>query len=161
MAKKRVKVLHIITRLAYGGGDENTLYTVNGMHGSDYDMDLMIGEENKLEMLDDFGLAEGVELIKIPGLVRDVSPANDLRALVTIYRIIKRKKYDIVHTHIAKAGVLGRLAARMAGVPLIIHGIHGITFPQTIHPLKRWVFCLIERFCGSFTDFFIPVGEDM
>jgi glycosyltransferase involved in cell wall biosynthesis/thymidylate kinase len=158
---RKYRVLHLITRLDYGGADENTIYTINGLDSSNYDLDLMIGEENNQDMLDRLELKEGIGLIMIPGLVRDPSLLNDLRALINIYRLIKRNRYDIVHTHIAKAGVLGRLAARMAGTPIIIHGIHGITFPKTIHPLKRYLFLFIERFCGKFTDFFIPVGEDM
>ncbi len=159
--RRKYRVLHIITRLAYGGADENTIYTVNGLDREYYVIDLMIGEENKEEMLADFELKEGITLIRIPGLVRDLSPVKDLKALWNIYKVIKRNKYHIVHTHIAKAGVLGRIAARLAGVPIIIHGIHGTTFPRTIHPLKQLLFKNIEQICGKFTDFFIPVGEDM
>ena len=158
---KRIKVLHIITRLANGGGDENTLYTIKGLDSSRYDIDLMIGEENDPIMMASLNLPEGVDLIQVKGLLRNISPYHDLLALLRIYRIIKAGKYDIVHTHIAKAGILGRLAARMAGVPIIVHGIHGTTFPDTIHPLKQRVFKNLERFVGRCTDFFIPVGEDM
>lgn len=158
---RKLKVLHIITRLANGGADENTLYTIKGLDSAKYDIDLMIGEENNPGMMKDLELRRGINLYKIKGMVRDVSPLKDLAALLRMYRIIKRNDYDIVHTHIAKAGVLGRIAAKLAGVPVIIHGIHGITFPRTIHPVKQFLFRNIERFCGLFTDCFIPVGEDM
>nr|WP_239559084.1 glycosyltransferase family 4 protein [Sporohalobacter salinus] len=81
----------------------------------------------------------------------------------TLYTIngLDQDKYDIVHTHIAKAGVLGRIAAKMAGVPNIVHGVHGITFPDTINPIMKTLYKNIEKFCGSFTDKFITVGEDM
>lgn len=157
----KIKVLHIITRLANGGADENTLYTINGLEPSKYDIDLMIGEENDPVMMNNLKLRNGIQLIKINGLVRDISPINDIKALFNIYKVIKKNQYDIVHTHIAKAGVLGRLAAKIAGVPYIVHGIHGITFPKTINPFLRFLFKSIEKFCGRFTDVFIPVGEDI
>ncbi|MFW6029785.1 MAG: glycosyltransferase family 4 protein [Halanaerobiales bacterium] len=157
----RIKVLHIITRLANGGADENTLFTIKGLDFSSYDLDLMIGEENDPIMMNNLKLPKEVKLYKVKGLRRDISPYHDLLALFRIYRIIRAGNYDIVHTHIAKAGILGRLAAKMAGVPIIIHGIHGTTFPDTIHPLKQRLFRDIEKFTARYTDFFIPVGEDM
>lgn len=158
---KKIKVLHIITRLANGGADENTLYTINGLDSRRYDIDLMIGEENDRDMMNNLNLREDINIYKIEGLVRDIVPFKELKALFSIYRVIRKNNYDIVHTHIAKAGVLGRIAARLAGVPYIVHGIHGITFPETIGFLRRFLFKNIERFCGKFTDRFIPVGEDM
>ncbi|QTL99718.1 glycosyltransferase [Iocasia frigidifontis] len=157
----KAKILHIITRLANGGADENTLYTINCLGNKKYDIDLMIGKENNSGMMENLNLREGIRLYKIDSLVRDISPLNEIKAVWQMYKIIKKNKYDIVHTHIAKAGVLGRIAAKMAGVPIIIHGIHGITFPDTIHPLKKFLFKNIERFCAIFTDHFITVGEDM
>lgn len=157
----KIKVLHIITRLANGGADENTLYTINGLDNKKYDIDLMIGQENDPGMMNDLNLREGIRIYKINSLVRDIFPLDEVKAVRQIYKIIKTNRYDIVHTHIAKAGVLGRIAAKMAGVPIIVHGIHGITFPATIHPLKKFLFKNIERFCAVFTDHFITVGEDM
>ncbi|MGM0411496.1 MAG: glycosyltransferase family 4 protein [Bacillota bacterium] len=158
---RKIKVLHIITRLANGGADENTLYTINGLDKNKYDIDLMIGEENDQEMIENLELSNNINLYKIDGLVRNISPFNEVKAFYNIYKVIKNNSYDLVHTHIAKAGVLGRLAAKIAGVPTIVHGIHGITFPETINPIKRYFFKNIEKFCGLFTDKFIPVGEDM
>ncbi|MFW6022666.1 MAG: glycosyltransferase family 4 protein [Halanaerobiaceae bacterium] len=158
---RQIKVLHIITRLANGGADENTLYTIKGLDPSIYDIDLMTGEENNPEMMANLNLPDSIKLYKVKGLLRDISPYNDISACYRMYKIIKSNNYDIVHTHIAKAGVLGRLAAKMAGVPIIIHGIHGTTFPETIHPVKQFLFKSVERICGNFTDYFIPVGEDM
>lgn len=157
----KIKVLHIITRVANGGADENTLFTINGLNKNEYDIDLLAGSESEKEILERISLKSDIDYFKIDSLVRDISLHNDIRALFEIYKIIKENNYDIVHTHIAKAGVLGRLAAKMAGVPHIIHGVHGITFPDQINIIKRELFKNIERFCGLFTDKFITVGEDM
>ncbi len=158
---KKIRVLHIITRLAGGGADENTIYTVQKLDKNKYKVDLMTGIENLDVMIDNLQLNEDTELYVIDKMVRNVSPLKDLLALYQIYKIIKMNNYDIVHTHIAKAGVLGRTAAKLAAVPHIIHSLHGITFPKTIHPLKGFFYLLVERFCALYTDYFLAVGEDI
>jgi len=157
----KIKVLHIITRVVNGGADENTLFTINGLNKNEYKIDLLAGSESEKEILERISLENNITFYQIDSLVRDISLHNDIKALFKIYKIIKENNYDIIHTHIAKAGVLGRIAARMAGVPHIIHGVHGITFPDQINIFKRELFKNIERICGLFTDEFITVGDDM
>lgn len=158
---KKIRVLHIITRLAGGGADENTIYTVQELNKKKYRVDLMTGIENLDMMIDNLKFNEDSKLYVIDKMVRNVSPLKDILALNQIYKIIKMNNYDIVHTHIAKAGVLGRTAAELAAVPHIIHSLHGITFPKTIHPFKRIFYLLVERFCALYTDYFLAVGEDI
>jgi glycosyltransferase involved in cell wall biosynthesis len=86
---------------------------------------------------------------------------KDFRTLISLYRLARRNRYDIVHTHIAKAGILGRLAARAAGVPVTIHSLHGITFPPTIHPVARSFYTLLERLAATCTTHYISVGEEL
>jgi glycosyltransferase involved in cell wall biosynthesis len=157
----KIKVLHVITRVANGGADENTLFTINCLNKEEYDIELLAGSESEKEILERISLENDIDYFKIDSLVRNISFHNDIKALFKIYKIIRKNNYDIVHTHIAKAGVLGRIAAKMAGVPHIIHGVHGITFPDQINIVKRELFKNIERVCGLFTDKFITVGEDM
>jgi len=157
----KIKVLHIITRVVNGGADENTLFTINGLNKNEYKIDLLAGSESEKEILERISLENDITFYQIDSLVRNISLHNDLKALFKIYKIIKENNYDIVHTHIAKAGVLGRIAAKIAGVPHIIHGVHGITFPDQINIFKRELFKNIERLCGLFTDKFITVGDDM
>ena len=157
----KIKVLHIITRVVNGGADENTLFTINGLNKDEYEIDLLAGSESEKEILERISLENNITFYQIDSLVRNISLHNDIKALYQIYKIIKENNYDIVHTHIAKAGVLGRIAAKMAGVPHIIHGVHGITFPDQINIFKRELFKSIERICGLFTDKFITVGDDM
>jgi len=157
----KIKVLHIITRVVNGGADENTLFTINGLNKDEYEIDLLAGSESEKEILERISLENNITFYQIDSLVRNISLHNDIKALFKIYKIIKENNYDIVHTHIAKAGVLGRIAAKIAGVPHIIHGVHGITFPDQINIFKRELFKNIERLCGLFTDKFITVGDDM
>jgi glycosyltransferase involved in cell wall biosynthesis len=106
-------------------------------------------------------LLKDIKIIQIDSLVRNPSLQNDFRALARLYRIIKCNKYDIVHTHIAKAGFIGRIAAWFAGVPVIIHSLHGITFPPTINPLARYFYIVLEKLAAKFTTHFVSVGEDL
>lgn len=86
----KIKVLHIITRLANGGADENTLYTINGLDEDKYDIDLMTGEENEPELMERIRLNNNINLYQVDGLVRDISPLNEIKALKNIYQIIKK-----------------------------------------------------------------------
>jgi glycosyltransferase involved in cell wall biosynthesis len=161
MQMEKTKVLHIITRVVNGGADENTLFTINGLDKDKYQIDLLTGKETESEILKRISIENHINVYQVESLIREIDAVKDFKALMEIYKIIKDNNYQIVHTHIAKAGVLGRLAAKMAGVENIIHGVHGITFPDQIPVHKREFFKNIERFCGLFTDKFITVGEDM
>jgi len=156
MNKKRV--LHIITRLISGGADENTLHTVRKMDPKKYSVDLAVGGDS-----DDNFLNNGApyNLILLNDLKRNVHPWRDIKTLFRIYKLIKKNRYDIVHTHTAKAGVLGRIAAFMARTPVIIHTLHGITFHRLLKGPARWLYISLEKLCSYFTDIFITVGEDL
>src|SRR5207245_80822 len=118
-----VRMLHIITRLIRGGADENTLYTVRGLDKTRYVVDLAVGLGSELDLVD--GLDE-VGIRVIPELQREPHPWKDMIALVRLAALIRRGRYQIVHTHTAKAGFLGRVAAAMVGAPIIIHTVHGV-----------------------------------
>jgi len=94
-------------------------------------------------------------------LIKYISPGRDLIVPWKLWQIIKRIKPDLVHTHLAKAGIVGRVAAAAARVPIIMHTVHGPTFPQHFHPMKRWGFRFLERMCGRFTDCFVFVGHEL
>jgi len=156
---RKIKVLHIITRFICGGADENTLFTVNGLDKSRYEVHLMIGNTYEKKMTE--RLTPDVNLIHIDDMVRKVSPLRDLRALYHIYRIIKTERYDIMHTHTSKAGFLGRIAARLGGVTHIIHGVHTIPFYDVLQPQYNRFYLSLERFAARFTNLFIAVGEEL
>jgi len=119
-------------------------------------VDLAVGRDSQLDLLENY---EHGQVFQVKTLVRDPNPLLDLLALFQLYRLIKSGNYDIVHTHTGKAGILGRLAARMAGVPIIIHGLHGtMTSPN---PVLDRIYLFLDRFTGRFTDCFVSVGEDL
>lgn len=153
-----VRMLHVITRLIRGGADENTLYTVRGLDPSRYHVDLIVGRGSETECLAGIDPAR---VQRMDTLVRDPDPVRDLLCLIQMAWRIRRGRYQIVHTHTAKAGFLGRLAAALAGTPVIIHTVHGVTFHDHLPPGQKTFYLLLERIAGRFTHQFVTVGEDV
>jgi len=131
----RPRVAHVITRLIVGGAQENTLASVIGhRRRGAYDADLLVGPTYGREgSLEPEAAAAGVELVRVPALLRETNPVADPVALTDLARRFRRGRYDIVHTHSSKAGILGRVAARIARVPCVVHTAHGWGF----HPGQR------------------------
>ena len=154
----KVRIAHIITRLITGGADENTVLTVEGLDPARYKVTLFAGGPSEEEMISRVRTAE---FVSVPNLQRELRPVKDLRAFVELARILKSEKYDLVHTHEAKAGILGRLAAKCAGTPVVVHTLHGITFHRHLPLPLRFLYLYLEKLTARFTDVFICVGEDL
>jgi len=153
-----ISVLHILTRLIRGGADENTLLTVNGLDPHRFRVTLAVGAGSEATML--AAVSPSVRVIELTDLVREVSPRRDLAALRGLRRLIRDERYDIVHTHTAKAGMLGRFAARGAG-PVIVHTLHGSTFHGALGRAEYLLYWGLEKAAAGFTDRIITVGEDL
>lgn len=154
-----MRVTHIITRLIVGGAQENTLATVLGLRQiPGVEVDLVsgptTGPEGSLEH-------QVGDLLVVPKLVRPIHPVKDWMALKHLEQILRERKPDVVHTHSGKAGVLGRLAAKRAGVPVIVHTIHGPSFGKFQNPLGNFIFCGAEKFAARATTHFIVVADAM
>ncbi len=182
-----MRVTHVITRLIVGGAQENTIATVLGLQAkADLQVDLISGPtsgpEGSLEATLHPGsiclrrvrndqLAEGDDapaggrcsplLTIIPELVRPIRPWLDCRALQKLTKIFHETKPDIVHTHSGKAGILGRLAARRAGVPIILHTIHGPSFGSFQNSFANFIFRSAEKYAAQCTTHFISVADAM
>jgi hypothetical protein len=113
-----VRVLHIITRMIVGGAQENTLLSVVGLDAMpEYDVTLVSGIDKGKEGELLTQARQTAKLIVLPEMGRSINPFSDIVAFWKLYRLIKKGRYTIVHTHSSKAGVLGRLAAWLAGTP--------------------------------------------
>jgi len=155
-------VCHVITRLIVGGAQENTLLTCDGLHARGHAITLITGPQAGPEgSLLEQARAAGYRLRVVPELGRAIRPIRDARARSELAAILAHIRPDIVHTHSSKAGILGRLAARDAGVPIIVHSIHGMSFNRTQRPLVRALLRRAERHCARFTDQFISVADAM
>lgn len=150
---RRIKVAHVITRLTQGGAQENTFHTVRLANRDRYDVDLIagfpLGAEGSLEPRVE---AAGNPIVRIPTLVREVSPRNDWATLGKLTRLFRERRYDIVHTHTSKAGILGRLAAKRAGVSIVVHTPHGNIFDGYFSPARTRLFNQLERRAARWCD---------
>ena len=170
-----MRVTHVITRLIVGGAQENTIASVLGLRQKPgLKVDLIsgptTGPEGSLVQSSGFkvhgsGNPEpetlNPELRIVPELIRPVHPLKDFIALRKLETIFRERKPDIVHTHSGKAGILGRLAAARAGVPVIIHTIHGPSFGNFQNSLANLVFRAAERRAAKITTHFVTVADAM
>lgn len=155
------KVVHIITRLDQGGSARNTMLTVLGHDRTQFEPLVVTGQADMWNAQG--GLTATIENLMIlekesihyhmvPSLVRQISPKADLTALWKLIVLLRQEQPSIVHTHTSKAGVLGRLAARITGVPMIVHTPHGHVFYGHFGSIPSWIFAQIERALAWITD---------
>jgi glycosyltransferase involved in cell wall biosynthesis len=148
------RVAHLITRLIVGGAQENTIQSVAGLRATGrFEVDLITGPTFGPEgSLVHEAKRLGITPMLVRTLRREVNPLFDPVALLTLVGIFRRRRYTIVHTHSSKAGVLGRAAARIAGVPVVVHSAHGWGHHDRQHSLIRRLYIGIERLSAAGTD---------
>src|SRR5439155_2366349 len=117
------------------------------------------------EAADGPGLAAGQEQVGCPlyevSIPRTVRPLADLRAVGQLYRLVRRLRPDIVHTQTSKAGVIGRIAARLAGTPIIIHTAHAFPFHPYLSAPVRWAYIMMERWAADWADLIMVDTESV
>ena len=153
------RVLRILNRLIIGGPSKNAVYLTRFMQ-PDFDTLLVIGGKEDHEQDADFlATANNIEPACIPEMKRAISPAGDWAAYNKLKKLIKEFKPDIVHTHAAKSGALGRLAAKHSNVPVIVHTFHGHVFHSYFNSLKTNVFIRAERYFAGFSDAIVAISD--
>jgi glycosyltransferase involved in cell wall biosynthesis len=162
------KVIHVITRLDHGGSAQNTMLTALGHDRAQFEPVVVAGypgcwhaqggqlatEENcrKLEKA-------AIRWVLLPSLTREVHPIKDAQALWQLIRLFLHERPALVHTHTSKAGVLGRVAAWFARVPVIVHTPHGHVFYGHFGPFQSWLFLQIDRVLSVITDRLIALTD--
>jgi len=155
--QKLIKVLHIITHLPIGGAQDNTLITVEKLDRQKFDVSLMCSPEG--DWIERAKKIPDLKLIPVKALTRRIHIINDMIAFWKIYKLIKNGAYTIVHTHSSKPGVLGRIAAKLARVPIIIHTIHGFPFHDFMNSATKQFYIIIERFLSRISDKIVTVSK--
>lgn len=150
-------LLYIITKLELGGAQKQLLSLIGGLDKDKFRVFLLTAGKGLL--LPDALRIDGLTVKKSGYLERPINPLKDLLALIEIYRFIKYNNIGIVHTHSSKAGILGRLAGRLAGARIIIHTVHGWSFNGYQPALMRAFYLWLERLAARFTDKLIVVSN--
>jgi glycosyltransferase involved in cell wall biosynthesis len=159
---RKIRVLRLFSRLNIGGPAIHVILATAGLDRSRYESLLVVGQEGQREgNFFDLAHAKGVNFRVIPSFVRRINPVLDSITLAKLYRLMKRERPDIVHTHTAKAGALGRVAARMAKVPVVVHTFHGSVFQGYFDTLSSHIFQRIERRLACWSDAVVGVSPQV
>ena len=157
-----IKILRIIARLNIGGPAIHTILLSHELDRMGYQTILVKGLEGQAEgNMMEFAESKGVKPVVIPELGREIGFKNDLIAFYKIYKLIKKEKPDIVHTHTAKAGTLGRIAAWIARTPVIIHTFHGHVLTGYFGRLKSRVFIQIEKMLACISTRLVTLSDEL
>ncbi len=154
------RILHIITRMTRGGAQENTLATIRGLGKKGYQPVLVTGPSwgPEGEILSK-ALREGHQVVLLPELGREIDFVKDPIAFLKLFRLIRWGHFDLVHTHMSKGGLIGRLAAWLAGAPLIVHTPHGHIFHSYFSRATERFFLFLERRLARVTDYLIALTD--
>ena len=163
--QRRIKILRVIARLNMGGPALHVAYLTAGLRKRGYDTTLVAGSlargEDSMAFVAD---ERDVEVVRIHELGREISPLRDLVATLRLARLIRRERPDILHTHTAKAGTVGRVAAQLAGrhkPPIVVHTFHGHVLRGYFGPLRSSLFRLLERWLARRTTALIAVSPQV
>jgi glycosyltransferase involved in cell wall biosynthesis len=154
-----IAVLHVITRLTLGGSSENTIAQVVSLTRAGYDCSLAVGlAESETDSVAD-ARRRGCAIVDVPALGRELAPFRDVAVLRHLWRLLRARRPAIVHTHSSKAGFIGRLAARLAGVPIVIHQPHGHIFYGYFGAARTGLYLGLERLAARWCDRIIALTD--
>ena len=152
----KIKVAVIITKLELGGAQKVAISICEKLDKDKFETVLICGCGGIL----DEETKNKIRVIFVKDLIREINPIKDLKALFSIYKILKQEKPFIVHTHSSKAGIIGRLAAKLCGIKNIVHTIHGFSFNDTQSFLKKNLFISLEKIGAIISKKLIPVSTE-
>src|SRR5437870_217255 len=163
--REPTKILRVIARLNMGGPALHVAYLTAGLRERGYDTTLVAGTLARGEDSMAF-VAEGlhVDVVSIPQLGREISPVRDLAATLRLAALIRRERPKILHTHTAKAGTVGRVAALLAGrarPPIVVHTFHGHVLHGYFDPVRSRFFRLLERWLARHTTALVAVSPQV
>lgn len=157
-----MKIVQIITRLIIGGAQQNVLLTCRGLCQRGHDVTLLTGPETGAEgCMFDVAKDYGIRVRIIHHLRRNLLPINDICAVRELAKVLRQLGPEVVHTHSSKAGILGRFAARLAGVPVVVHTVHGLAFYRGQNFLVNRAYKFAERLAATQADRIVAVAQAM
>src|SRR4051812_35553624 len=162
---ERIKVVRVIARLNVGGPALHVAYLTEGLADRGYDTTLVAGSLTRgEESMAHVAQQRGARIVRLSALHREISPLRDARAVVRLARLFRAERPQILHTHTAKAGAVGRVAALAAGdarPPIIVHTFHGHVLRGYFNPLTTYGFRMLERWLAAFTTRLVAVSPEV
>jgi glycosyltransferase involved in cell wall biosynthesis len=155
---RKIRVAHLITGIGTGGAGEDTLCTIEGLDKEKYHINLVMGKELREDILKRV-INKEINLIQIRPFKAKHSFLYDPILLLKLIILFKKGHYDIVHTHATKPGILGSIAAQIAGVPIIIHGLDVNALEVSDSKFINIVKIFLEKMISKFIDAYISVSE--
>ena len=157
-----MKICHVITRMIVGGAQENTFLSARGAVEDGHECVLLTGPTTGREgKLLSRVHNPGVKVVETPYLVREISPLTDLKAVFALKKFFEENQFDVVHTHTSKAGIIGRIAGKLAKVPVVTHTIHGLAFGPYEGFLKNLIYVTSEKISAYCCDRTYAVAQAM
>jgi glycosyltransferase involved in cell wall biosynthesis len=162
MSHRPIKIMRIIARLNIGGPAIHVTLLTRKLSAPAYASTLVTGnidaEEGDMSY---YATQHQIQPVFVPELGRSLNPLRDLVTIWKLYRLIRQEQPDIVHTHTAKAGFVGRWAAKLAGVPVILHTFHGHVFAGYFGKTKTRFFILLEQLTARISDTIITLTQGL
>lgn len=156
-SERRIRIAHLQLLPLLTGVQRVTLDELKGLDRARFEPFIVCQQPGPLSVA--AGQA-GIACLFVPDLVREISPRSDWRALWQLRALCRTHAFDVIHTHSSKTGVLGRLAGRLAGVPLVMHTVHGYAFPAARHRAERLFYLALEWLGARLCDMMIVLKED-
>jgi glycosyltransferase involved in cell wall biosynthesis len=151
-----IKVAQVVTLSEMGGAQKHVLLLSTELKNKGYDVTIFTSAGGKLI---DRAKENGIKVVLVNDMVRDINLSKDIKAVKNLYKLFKEGRFDIVHCHSSKAGILARIAAKLAGTKKIIYTAHGFVFNEPMSNIKRTVYIYIERVGAMLGDKVIAVSK--